>query len=102
MGSLASRPSVPSYPSPQIVYVPQPAPAAPPPQPASSGAAPSPGDQGGNGSSGTATPAPSPEKSRQTSLLARDRGRFGTIQTGFRGLLETAFGNNQRKTLLGE
>lgn len=84
MGSLASRPSVPSVPSspqPQIAYVPP----APPP------------------SAPTAEPAASsPEKARQASLLARDRGRFGTIQTGFRGLLESAFGKGQRKTLLGE
>lgn len=88
MGSLTSRPSVPSsvpsYTPPQVVYVPQPA-SPPPPTPAT-----------------PSTPAPTPEKARQASLLARDRGRFGTIQTGFRGLLESAFSQGQRKTLLGE
>lgn len=82
MGSLTSRPKVPSSPQPQIVHVP------PTPAPAAEPATPS--------------PSPSPEKARQAGLLARDRGRFGTIQTGFRGLLESAFGKGQRKTLLGE
>lgn len=83
MGSLASRPKVPSYKPPSVVYLPQ--------LPVASPAPAAPGD-----------PATSPEKARQASLLARDRGRFGTIQTGFRGLLESAFSQGQRKTLLGE
>ncbi len=57
--------------------------------------------------SAAAGPAPqSPsqiaEAARSHNLLNRDRGIFGTIQTGFRGLLEAATGNRKRKTLLGE
>jgi hypothetical protein len=59
------------------------------------------------------TPAPSissqPEKSdaevqaeaREQNLLRRNRGRFGTITTGFTGFLSPSK-NNDRKTLLGE
>jgi hypothetical protein len=39
---------------------------------------------------------------RRRDLLNRDRGIFGTIQTGFRGLLGMATQNKIRKTLLGE
>lgn len=43
---------------------------------------------------------------RQENLLQRSRGRFGTILTGFRGLLDTSDNANAsrtpRKTLLGE
>lgn len=39
---------------------------------------------------------------RSQGLLNRDRGIFGTIQTGFRGLLSMATQNKIRKTLLGE
>lgn len=88
MGSLTSRPKTPA--SPQVVYVPAPvtnpsAPSAPPPTPAS-------------------TPVADPEteaKTRAASLLLRDRGVFGTILTGFRGLLSPAAAAS-RKTLLGE
>ncbi len=52
------------------------------------------------------TPQPTPEQqiseSRRKNLLARDRGHFGTVQTGFRGLLGLASSYGQRKTLLGE
>ncbi len=40
-------------------------------------------------------------EARQDSLLVRDRGRSGTISTGFLGLLDEN-DNDQRKTLLGE
>lgn len=53
-----------------------------------------------------ATTPPSPvqqaNEARQRDLLNRDRGIFGTIQTGFRGLLGMATQNKIRKTLLGE
>ena len=40
---------------------------------------------------------------RQSSLLSRDRGRFGTIETSVRGLLGVGANQDQgRKTLLGE
>ena len=58
----------------------------------------------------SATPSPSasptPEQvateTRRSNLLGRDRGYFGTVQTGFRGLLSLASTLRQRKTLLGE
>lgn len=85
MGSLASRPKVPAA-QPQIVYMQAP-PAAPPP------------------SSNPGSPPP-PERTaseiRASSLLARDRSRFGTISTSFRGLLDLVNTTRQRKTLLGE
>lgn len=42
------------------------------------------------------------QRSQTANLLLRDRGRFGTILTGFRGLLGTTDKNTGRKTLLGE
>lgn len=39
---------------------------------------------------------------RQNNLLRRDRGRTGTIQTSFRGLLEESTPQGQQKTLLGD
>lgn len=52
----------------------------------------------------SAPPSPSQQASdaRRRDLLNRDRGIFGTIQTGFRGLLGMATQNKIRKTLLGE
>ncbi len=81
MGSLTSSPKAPPA---QVVYVP--ASAATTTQPA--------------------TPAPDPVQeaadARKNSLLARDRGRFGTVLTGFRGFLAERAAGQQRKTLLGE
>lgn len=81
MGSLGSRPRAPE---PTPVYVPV-LPTAPPPAPV--------------------PPTPTPEETaagqRTQNLLRRSRGRFGTVQTGFRGLLELGSGQG-RKTLLGE
>lgn len=88
MGSLSSRPKVKS--SPQVVYVPAPAapaaaaPSTPPP---------------------AITPGPQPAddaQDRAEGLLLRDRGRFGTVLTGFRGLLSLADNLQPRKNLLGE
>lgn len=40
---------------------------------------------------------------RRESLLRRNRGRFGTILTSFRGFLDQSSDNEQgKKTLLGE
>lgn len=39
---------------------------------------------------------------REENLLRRSRGRTGTIQTSFRGLLNQADQSGKRKTLLGE
>ncbi|MEM1093592.1 MAG: hypothetical protein AAGJ10_03230 [Bacteroidota bacterium] len=42
------------------------------------------------------------EEARKEGLLSRNRGRFGTVQTSFRGLLSSKNQNNEPKTLLGE
>ena len=41
-------------------------------------------------------------EARAESLLRRNRGRLGTILTGFNGALATSTQDKQRKTLLGE
>ncbi len=41
-------------------------------------------------------------ESREQSLLRRNRGRLGTINTGFTGFLSPVKTNDPRKTLLGE
>lgn len=86
MGSLSSRPKVPSQP--QVVYVPAPSQYTPPPQ---------------TNAPQTETPSPqdTASKAREQNLLRRSRGIFGTVQTGFRGLLSSA-SSNARKSLLGE
>lgn len=95
MGSLTSKPKAPSS-QPQVVYVRQPVPE-PAPAPALAPSEPS-----------DAAPVESEEesraKARAASLLRRDRSRFGTVLTGFRGLLGTRADESapQRKTLLGE
>lgn len=91
MGSLTSRPSVPQQPV-SVAPLPQPAPVSTP-VPQVQDDAPSVEEQ--------ATQA------RRSSLLQRDRGRFGTILSGFRGLLTQSNSNagqdtQSRKTLLGE
>lgn len=40
-------------------------------------------------------------EAREQSLLRRNRGRLGTINTGFTGFLGTVDGNSSSKTLLG-
>ena len=89
MGSLTSGPKAPK-PQPQVVYIQQPA----QPRP----------------STDTQTPQPTSEANeesaqvRKQSLLGRERSRFGTVQTSFRGLLglSSAQAEQARKTLLGE
>ena len=49
-----------------------------------------------------AAPEKTASEMRAGSLLARDRSRFGTIATSFRGLLDLAGNAGKRKTLLGE
>ena len=90
MGSLASRPKVPSNPQPQIVYMTQPA-----YTPNSSPSTPT-NNEGGAGDETTSA------KARENSLLTRDRSRYGTVTTSFRGLLNLAANGGQKKTLLGE
>jgi len=41
-------------------------------------------------------------EARSESLLRRNRGRLGTILTGFNGVLSDKTSTTQRKTLLGE
>jgi hypothetical protein len=86
MGSLSSRPTVPA--APQIISQPITQTPAAPVTPL------------------VAAPAIDPvaqESARRTqSLLRRNRGITGTIQSGFRGLLAQSENAAQRKTLLGE
>lgn len=82
MGSLSSRPNVPSLPQTIITQTASQTAAAP------------------------AVPTQSAEEAfsdiRKQSLLGRERSRFGTIETGFRGLLGLSESASPRKTLLGE
>lgn len=83
MGSL-SPPARPA-PAPQIIYVP---------------AAPA-NTQAQQAATEQAAEEAAAEQ-RTDNLLRRGRGRMGTIQTSFRGLLAAATPPEQRKTLLGE
>jgi hypothetical protein len=82
MGSLGSSSK---KSSPQIIYMPAPVPYVPP----ASVMPP-------------ADPQEEERKARTSSLLQRDRGRFGTVLTSFRGLLAPTENASGRKTLLGE
>lgn len=84
MGGIISKPK-----APEPVIIQQPAPAAPDPV-IETPTAPDPTE---------AQEAESRERAR--SLLARERGRLGTIATGFRGFLQER-AQSERKTLLGE
>ena len=112
MGSLTSRPKIPK-PQPRIIYVPAPQPhiTAPPPRrstpetlqpqaPQSSGSV---QENSADQPYEVAQDSQTIKEHREDNLLKRDRGRFGTVNTSFRGLLELARSNDQsRKTLLGE
>ena len=88
MGSLTSKPKAPAQaPLAQVVYVPAQT------TTTTTNTEPQPTPE---------APAPSSAEIRQSSLLSRDRSRFGTILTGFRGLLDLGGNTNKRKTLLGE
>ncbi len=92
MGSLTSRPK--AAPAPTVVYVPAPTTTTRSTVPASV-------------TQPIATPdTPSTEqesqKQREDNLLRRDRGRHGTVQTGFRGILNAVNSAAQKKTLLGQ
>lgn len=90
MGSISSGPKVPSYqPSPQIIYMPAPVTTY------------TPVTQTSVDTQGTTPDTKSADEVRNDNLLARDRSRFGTVTTSFRGLLGLAE-NGARKTLLGE
>lgn len=96
MGSLSKAPKAPAPAAaqPTVIYVPAPAP--------SSGGSSAPAPEENN----TETPAVTPEEEgnarRVETLLRRERGRLGTILTGFRGVLGLSNDAPQRKTLLGE
>lgn len=88
MGSLTSRPKGATIPATQVVYVTQPTVTA------------SATDTGAD-TSGSAAKAAS--ENRISGLLARDRGRYGTVRTSLLGLLEPASnGGVAKKTLLGQ
>ena len=95
MGSLSSRPNVPA-PRSQVVFTPQPT-ASPTPAPSTSTDA---GRDAGGARGENHTPSAS--RARTSSLLGRDRGRFGTVLTGFKGFLGLSDLSNARKSLLGE
>ncbi len=90
MGSLTSGPKLPA-PQPQQVFVPQPSSAPSTPAPAQT-----PSETAQEAQQETDT------EIRRQNLLGRERSRFGTVQTSFRGLLGLAENAPQRKTLLGE
>ena len=89
MGSLASRPNVPA-PQPQVVFV------QPPASQNTSGTPPA------NETPTERSQEQTESESRRQNLLGRERSRFGTVLTGFRGLLGQSDNTVQRKTLLGE
>ena len=92
MGSISSRPPVPAQP--QVVYVPA-------PQTPSTPTSGSSGASNDTQTDNTETQSTQSEN-RSASLLQRDRSRYGTVLTGFKGLLSQITGNSGRKTLLGE
>ncbi|MCK5285541.1 MAG: hypothetical protein KAJ86_08160 [Alphaproteobacteria bacterium] len=100
MGSLSSRPKIPSQPQ-QIMFVPQPQ-ATTTPQAISTTTDQSIGTALENNEETAALPE-NESQARSQSLLRRGRGRFGTVQTSFRGLLGLSDSDSSgRKTLLGE
>lgn len=92
MGSLASRPKVPSIQQqPQVIYMPTPVTTTSSPSTTTNIVQ-------------SSEPSESEKKAeaRTQNLLTRSRGRFGTVTTSFRGLLSAMNNSGQSKTLLGE
>lgn len=87
MGSLSSTPKIPQQ---QVVYMPAPSPSPSQPKAISSAIA-AQADSSAKNAAGD----------REKTLLARKRGRLGTIATSLRGFLGEV-NSNKRKTLLGE
>ncbi len=85
MGSLSSTPKVPARQA-QVVYMPAPRAAIATPAPTPSISAPEKEDV---------------SEAREKTLLARKRGRLGTVATSLRGFLADNK-SSTRKTLLGE
>ena len=110
MGSLASRPKVPTYTaSPQVVYVPAPSTSVTASATTSATSGSSAGSTTQNtASSGTDTTQTTSEVTkevREDNLLRRSRGRLSTVLTGFKGILSDTANtatSSQRKSLLGE
>ncbi len=110
MGSLTSRPNIPQAQQPVVVTVPAAAPApatqnAATASPAASTAAPVKANEetpAADTASDTPVSEAAQREAREQSLLRRSRGRFGTVLTGFTGLLSQTSGQSGRKTLLGE
>ena len=94
MGSLGSRPSIPAAPTPAPTSVQTVTTQAPVVTTTASQSTNTPSE---------AEREQAQSEARSNSLLNRSRGRFGTIRTGFRGLLDLAPAQAAgRKTLLGE
>ena len=89
MGSLVSTPSAPP---PIVVPAPQPPPEPEPVQTVLQSEV----------ENEESTPEVQASENRRRSLLARNRGRLGTIATGFQGFLSQTQSGDGRKTLLGE
>lgn len=105
MGSLTSRPKVPTTTQPQVIYVPTPQPVytSSSSTAASTTAATSTDTAAGTTTDTTQTAEEQQSEARTQNLLTRDRSLYGTVTTSFRGLLGLASGKNgQSKTLLGE
>ena len=99
MGSLTSRPKVPETILPQTVFFEQPvAESITNPVPVVD----VPTSTNTEDVQDSPTPSNTDAEIRISSLLRRNRGITGTIQTGFRGLLSESGVVPQRKTLLGE
>jgi hypothetical protein len=86
MGSITQAPKAPAAASPQVIYYTPSTPyTADPATPTDNGSTPQ-----------------QQSETRAQNLLRRDRGRLGTILTGFRGILGLSNDTPSRKTLLGE
>lgn len=91
MGSLGSRPSVPQT---QTVFVPATATPAVTTSTVNQSAADTQAQE--------QAAEQDVSEARSQSLLGRERGRFGTVTTSFRGLLGLSNNDAKKKTLLGE
>ncbi len=87
MGSISKPPKAPKAAQPSVIYVPQ---VAPPPAPLPENTIDEPTEEEQHA------------EARRKNLLRRNRGRLGTVLTGFRGVLGLSNESNGQKTLLGE
>ncbi len=91
MGSRTVSPRAPTQP--QIVYV---------PAQTTSTNTPSASDENQSSETSSAVTDEQRSETRTQNLLQRDRSRFGTVLSGFRGVLGLSDNAPQRKSLLGE